>query len=1027
MSDKAHLEATLESLISDQLVNNGWILGSKDNYDRGVGIDRHELFAFLEATQDIALQKLFQLHGNEDKAKQKFIDRLVREIENNGIIHVLRKGITDLGVKINLAYFKPENFLSQEGIEEYEANRVTITRQIKMSETNVNDSIDLTFLLNGLPIATAELKAQTAGQNVKDAMKQYRFDRKPNDLIFSKRSLVNFAIDENDVFMTTKLQGASTVFLPFNQGTAGGGNAGGKGNPLDPNGEKTRYFWHEVLQRDNWLRIIGSYVHLAFLVDENTGKKSGEKVIVFPRFHQWHAVESLLSKTLQTGPGVNRLAQHSAGSGKSNTISWLAHRLSVLHTPHKINSDSIWEKGFAEDESVFDKVIVVTDRRVLDQQLRDTVSSFDHQPGSIVSIREDMGSKSGQLVEALKTTASRIIITTIQTFPVIAETAVELKGTRFAVIVDEAHSGQSGDTAKDLKLVLGGNESDSLEKAEEFDSKNALVDMSFDELLERSLKARGKAENITFFAFTATPRSKTLEMFGERITAPNGEEMFIASHQYSMRQAIEEQYILDVLTNYTTYKTYYRLANNLGSGDLELPKGKAAAALARFASLHPTNLSQKAEIIVEHFRANTAHKINGKAKAMVVTRSRLHAVRYKQAIDNYIKEKNYSDVRTLVAFSGTVFDPDNPSLEYTENSMNPIKGKEIPKEFAKSYQVLIVAEKFQTGFDQPLLHTMYVDKKLEGIAAVQTLSRLNRINPGKEDTFVLDFANDAEFIRESFKPYYESTTGTPTDPNILFDLKQRILNRNILHVDEIEKAVSGILKGNKEGSSMLKANTDPAVGRWNQLDEDDKIAFKGDCKKFVSAYSYMGQIVPFSDEELEKLYFYLKMLVRRLLLDDNTGGVDIDDSVVLTHLRTEIASQNEDLSLDQGTEEPLTPAINIHSSTGRMTDSELLSRLIEALNDRFGTNLTEVDRVWFEQQQIHHANNPELKEVAMANDYDNFAMFFEPKIETDLIERHEANEDLFKAFFNQPDFKKMMTDALSRSLYDFFNTSSSPK
>jgi type I restriction enzyme R subunit len=1027
MPDLAHYESTLEKLITEHLTDNGWLLGDKGNYDRGVGLDRVELFYFLESTQTISLNKLIQLHGNEEKAKQKLVERILKEIENNGIIHVLRKGVTDLGVKINLAYFIPENRISNEGVKEYDSNRVTVTRQIKMSETNLNDSIDLTFFLNGLPIATAELKAQTAGQNVKDAMKQYRFDRKPNDLIFSKRSLVNFAIDENDVFMTTKLQGASTVFLPFNQGTAGGGNAGGKGNPLDPNGEKTRYFWHEVLQRDSWLRIIGSYIHLAFLVDENTGKKSGEKIIIFPRFHQWHAVESLLTKTLQTGPGVNRLAQHSAGSGKSNTISWLAHRLSVLHTPEKSNNDSIWEKGFAENESVFDKVIVVTDRRVLDQQLRDTVSSFDHQPGSIVSIREDMGSKSSQLVEALKTTASRIIITTIQTFPVIAETAVELKGTRFAVIVDEAHSGQSGDTAKDLKLVLGGNESDSLDKAEEFDAKNAPADMSFDELLDRSLKARGKAENITFFAFTATPRSKTLEMFGEKITAPNGEEMFIASHQYSMRQAIEEEYILDVLKNYTTYKTYYRLANNLGSGDLELPKGKAAAALARFASLHPTNLSQKAEIIVEHFRANTAHKINGKAKAMVVTRSRLHAVRYKQAIDSYIKEKNYSDVRTLVAFSGTVFDPDNPSLEYTESSMNPIKSKEIPKEFAKSYQVLIVAEKFQTGFDQPLLHTMYVDKKLDGISAVQTLSRLNRINPGKEDTFVLDFANDAEVIRESFKPYYESTTGTPTDPNILYDLKQRILNRSILHTDEIEKAVTGILKGNKEGSSMLKANTDPAVGRWNQLDEEEKITFKSDCKKFVSAYSYMGQIVPFSDEELEKLYFYLKMLVRRLLLDDNTGGVDIDDSVVLTHLRTEIATQNEDLSLDQGSEEPLTPAININSSTGRMDDSELLSRLIEALNERFGTNLTDADRVWFEQQQLHHANNPELKEVAIANDYDNFAMFFEPKIETDLIERHEANEDLFKAFFNQPDFKKMMTEALSRSLYNFFNSSGANK
>jgi type I restriction enzyme R subunit len=1021
--DLAHYESTLEKLITEHLINYGWHLGDKSNYSREIGLDIEELKLFVSSTQVKEWERLTSLHGGEDNAWKKFSQRLAKEIDSRGSIDVLRKGIMDLGVKFQLAYFVPAHDLTPENREKYNANRVTVTRQIKMSETNVDDSIDLVFFLNGIPVATAELKAQTAGQNVKHAIKQYRTDRKPNDLIFRSRSLVNFAIDENDVFMTTQLKGVSTTFLPFNKGIAGAGKAGGMGNPLDPAGEKTRYFWVQVLQRDNWLRILGSYIHVSYKVDEATGKKTGEKTIIFPRFHQWHSVEAIVETTSISGPGVNRLAQHSAGSGKSNTISWLAHRLSVLHSPAVIDSKSpLAINGIGSNEPLYDKVIVVTDRRVLDQQLRDTVASFDHQPGSIVSVREDVGSKNAQLREALETKATRIIITTIQTFPVVAKSATELAGTRFAIIVDEAHSGQSGDTAKDLKLVLGGaSSSDALEAAEEFDGRNAPVEDSFEDLLQKSVAARGKADNITFFAFTATPKSKTLELFGEKVISATGDPVYVPFHQYSMRQAIEEQYILDVLKNYTTYKTYYKLANELGVDDVEVPKGKAASALARYASLHPTNLAQKAEIIVEHFRANTAKKIDGSAKAMVVTRSRLHAVRYKQAIDTYIADKNYKDVRTLVAFSGTVFDPDVKGSEYTEYSMNGIKSTAIPEEFAKSYQVLVVAEKYQTGFDQPLLHTMYIDKKLNGISAVQTLSRLNRIHPDKEDTFVLDFVNDAVEIQEAFRPYYEVTTSVPTDPNILYNLQQRLMAANIIHKDEMRLAVDGILKATTAGSSALKANTDTAVERWNLLDDESKIDFKSLCRNFVAAYSFLAQIVPFKDTDLEELYYYTKMLERRLLLDNGGGSVDIDDSVVLTHLRTQIIAQNEDLSLTHGTEDPMGPAMS--ESTGGKPEDEtgLLSRLIADLNERFGLNLTDADRVWFEQQQQHYANDLDLKEVAKANDYDNFEMHFVPLVADGLIERHEANEDLFKAFFNQPDFQRMMTRALSMSLYNHFN------
>jgi type I restriction enzyme R subunit len=1023
MASVAHFESTLEKLIIEHLIDHQWNQGDKSNYTRELGLDVEELKVFVLSTQNNEWARLTSLHGGADAAWKKFSERLGKEIDSRGTIDVLRKGIVDLGVKFQLAYFVPAHDITPENREKYNANRVTVTRQIKISETNVNDSIDLVFFLNGIPVATAELKAQTAGQNVKHAIKQYRTDRKPSDLIFRSRSLVNFALDENDVFMTTQLKGVSTTFLPFNQGAAGAGKAGGLGNPLDPLGEKTRYFWHDVLQRDNWLRILGSYIHVSYKVDEATGKKTGEKTVIFPRFHQWHSVETIVEATSKSGPGVNRLAQHSAGSGKSNTISWLAHRLSVLHSPSEIDPGStISVKGIGSNEPLFDKVIVVTDRRVLDQQLRDTVASFDHQPGSIVSVREDAGSKNAQLREALETKATRIIITTIQTFPVVAKSATELAGTRFAIIVDEAHSGQSGDTAKDLKLVLsGGNTPDALQAAEEFDSMNSPVEDSFEDLLEKSVLARGRAENITFFAFTATPKSKTLELFGEKIISATGDPVYVAFHQYSMKQAIEEKYILDVLKCYTTYKTYYKLANELGVDDVEVPKGKAASALARYASLHPTNLAQKAEIIVEHFRANTAKKIDGSAKAMVVTRSRLHAVRYKQAIDAYIAEKNYKDVRTLVAFSGTVYDPDVKGSEYTEYLMNAVKSTAIPEEFAKSYQVLIVAEKYQTGFDQPLLHTMYLDKKLNGISAVQTLSRLNRIHPDKEDTFVLDFVNDAEEIQEAFKPYYEETTSVPTDPNILYNLQQRLMAANILHKDEMRLAVDGILKATTAGSSALKANTDTAVERWNLLDDEAKVDFKSLCRNYVAAYSFLAQIVPFKDSELEELYYYTKMLERRLLLANGGGTVDIDDSVVLTHLRTQIIAQNEDLSLAHGTEDPMEPAISESTGGKQEDETELLSKLIADLNDRFGLNLTDADRIWFEQQQQHYANDPDLKEVARANDYDNFEMHFVPLVADGLIERHEANEDLFKAFFNQPDFQRMMTRALSMSLYNHFN------
>jgi type I restriction enzyme R subunit len=1027
MVEPSYYESALEKVICKYLDLVGWVQGDKNNYSRPLGLDVEELRLFIEATQPDAWKKLSSYHGGETQAWSKFMKRLSSELNDRGVVDVLRKGVKDTGVKIELAYFAAANELTAELKRLYDGNRLCVTRQVRMSESATEDSIDLVFFVNGIPVATAELKAQTAGQNVEDAIKQYRFDRNPSDLIFRSRSLVNFAVDENNVFMATQLKGAGTVFQPFNQGSAGPGKDGGKGNPLNPEGERTAYLWNEILQRDNWLKLLSSYIHVSYLKDENTGKLSGEKRIIFPRFHQWHAVESLVTAALKEGPGVNKLCQHSAGSGKSNTIAWVAHRLSILHSPSVVDPTSaLAAKDINANEPLFDKVIIVTDRRVLDQQLRETVSSFDHQPGSIVSILEDQGSKNAQLRQALESKAARIIITTIQTFPIVAQSATNLAGTRFAVVVDEAHSSQSGETAKELKFVLGGQSAEeSLRAAEDFDARNAVIEPTLEDMLTESAAARGKAENITFFAFTATPKGKTLQLFGEKRVDEKGDEVYVPFHLYSMKQAIEEKYILDVLQNYTTYKTYYKLANKLNGEDLELPKGQAAAALARFASLHPANLSQKAEIIVEHFRHNTAKKIGGAAKAMVVTRSRLHAVRYKQAIDAYIAEKKYTDVKTLVAFSGTVFDPDVADAEYTEFSMNHIRSSEIPKEFAKSYQVLIVAEKYQTGFDQPLLHTIYVDKRLDGITAVQTLSRINRTHPAKEDTFILDFVNDAEEIQEAFRPYYQETKAAPTDPNILYTLQQRIMAEGIIDITEMERAVAAIMQGGTAGSSALKANTDPAVVRWEKLAEDKQEDYRSLCVDFTRVYAFLSQVVPFQDVELERLYYFTKYLVRRLITPRGGGSVDIDASVVLTHLRTEMIQDQEDISLNTGTDE----ALETFTSGGKGKKFEdpkkLLSELIDQINERFGLNLTEADRIWFEQQHAHLAASEEIREVALGNDFENFQIYLEPVIEGQVIDRHEANEVLFKSFFNQPEFQEMMVKSLAKNLYELFNEKAS--
>jgi type I restriction enzyme R subunit len=1028
---KTHREGTFEDEIFAYLTSpqGGWHTGDSTTYRRELGLDTAELFTFLGATQIEAWEKLTTLHGSQDTAQRKFAKRLADELTARGTVDVLRNGVVDLGVRFQLLYPAPAHELTPELRELYDANRCTVIRQLPHSESHPQDAVDVGLFVNGIPIATAELKTQTAGQHVAHAVAQYRMDRDPSDLIFAHRTLVHFAVDTNHVEMTTKLAGESTVFLPFNQGSGGPGNDGGRGNPVNPTGHATAYLWQTVWQRDTWLDLLAAFVHVhkPETTDPATGKKTVARRVLFPRYHQWHAVRRLLDTVRVEGPGTAKLIQHSAGSGKSNTIAWLAHGLSRLHTPHDVSllGDDARAAGLGADMPVFDKTVIITDRVVLDRQLQDTVTGFSHTPGSIASIGD--GKTSADLRAALESKAARIVITTLQKFSVVAQATTELAGTRFAVIVDEAHSSQSGEAAKDLKAVLGEHVYAQAVAAAQADNPNPggdAVEPGLDDLLAASLAARGRQSNLGFFAFTATAKAKTLELFGEPCIGAAGGEERCPFHLYSMRQAIEEGYILDVLANYTTYSTYYRLANNLGADiDPELPKGKAASQLARFVSLHPTNLAQKAEVIVEHFRAHTRTRIGGRAKAMVVTRSRLHAVRYYQAIGAYIREKGYDTgpdaLRALVAFSGTVADPDNPTVEYLEALLNGFGEKELPAKFATGeYQVLVVAERYQTGFDQPLLHTMYVDKKLAGVRAVQTLSRLNRTHPGKADTFVLDFANSAEEIIEAFEPYYTLTTATPTDPNILYNLSGRLRAVGILDAGEVDAGVTAILRRDKGSSAALNAAIDPAVERFSAREEADQAEFRDALNGFVRAYAFLGQVVPFSDPELEKLFYYGKFLLAKLPRLDAGATVDLSGAVVLTHLRTDIVAANQTLSLG---EEPVEPLAG-HTGEGRGGQPEvpmsLLSALIQALNDRFGANLGEADRIFFDQQAEHMYGDDEVREVALGNDLDQFTVYLRPRIEDKILERHQENGDLISSFFGNADYRALVEQYLVRDLWN---------
>jgi type I restriction enzyme R subunit len=691
-------ERLLEDEITARLVAQGGYrvckLGTdpewRPEFDATLGLDTRELFTFIEETQRVEWERLVKAHGGDDQlARQRFLQRIAQQIDERGTVDVLRHGIRDQNVEIRLSYRKPAFGVAPELVAQYDANRLTVTRQLPF-DPDSNKTLDLCLFLNGIPVATAELKNHLTGQNIEHAIEQYRKDRDPKNVTLARRALVHFAVDPDSVAMTTRLEGKSTGFLPFNLG-----HNLGKGNPPNPNGHKTSYLWEHVWAKDAWLDILHRFIHVERLEKGAVSARRAAEKVIFPRYHQWDAVRKLEADAATNGAGHSYLIQHSAGSGKSNTIAWTAHRLSTLHT--------------AEDQKAFDKVVVITDRVILDRQLQGTIFQFEHARGVVVKIDAD----SSQLAEALAGEQARIIITTLQKFPFVIGKIGEVPARNYAVIIDEAHSSQTGEAAKDLRLALGAGEEQELTAAEAEDAGllSAAID-PVEEALARSVGARsGRQSNLSYFAFTATPKGRTLEMFGHLNPQTQLHEPF---HLYSMRQAIEEGFIMDVLANYTTYKTFWKIEKKTEE-DPEYDAKKARRAIARFVDLHPYQLAQKAEIIVEHFRAHTAKEMGGLAKAMVVTSSRLHAVRYKQNIDKYLNAKGYTDIKTLVAFSGKIDDGTGQPL--TESNMNGFPESRTAEEFGTpDYAVLIVAEKFQTGFDQPLLHTMYVDKTLVGLA-----------------------------------------------------------------------------------------------------------------------------------------------------------------------------------------------------------------------------------------------------------------------------------------------------------------------
>ena len=990
-------EKNFENDIESYLLSHGYVKGNQDTYDKGKAIDMPVLISSIQATQPKMWQRYVNVYG--EKAEKQLYTIFQQNVDQNGLVHTLRYGVKDRGMDLRFAYFAPASNLNEELVQKYKSNILTCTRQFSYSTQNHN-TIDVVLSLNGIPVVALELKNQLTGQSVENAKRQFMYDRDEKEFCFkfNNRFLVYFAVDLYEVAMTTHLQGANTYFLPFNQGSNGAGNIGDGGNPECTEGYTTSYLWEYVLSPEMLLSILQRYIskQTTESISLVNGRKVTKKntILIFPRYHQLDVVEKLVADTRKTKEGKNYLLQHSAGSGKSNEIAWLTYRLASLHNE--------------EDKEMFQSVFVITDRRILNKQLQNTILGFEHYEGQIATITDK--DNSSVLKDAIND-KKRIIITTLHRFPLIYKELDNHKGKQFAIIVDEAHSSQSGKSAEKLKAALADTDESLREWAEiEGKTEEEIID-EMENLSE--LLTQGQHKNQYFYAFTATPKPKTLRTFGEQ----KGEK-WDAFHHYSMRQAIDEGFILDVLKYYTTIETSYKIAKTITENP-EYEEPPATKAVKDFHDNHQFVIEQKIALIVEKIREITLRKINGKGKAMVVCSSRAHAVRYFLAMKDYCAKNGYTDVKPLVAFSGTV---SYQGQDYTEPQLNStqelkISEEALPMYFASDmFNVLIVAEKYQTGFDEPLLHSMFVDKGLRGVKAVQTLSRLNRCSKGKVDTFVLDFANSAESIKASFQPFFEDTwLGEDVDVNIVYKYLNELKNYHLWSDDAEAKVFEVYSKTQDMGK--LTALFKPVIEDYMQLEEEDRFKVRFLVRAFNRFYSYMAQIVRTFDVELYRTYVFTELLFK-LLPKTPHEKVDLTGKLALEHNKLSEGFSGS-IVLEPTTEDKTLKGEK--GGTGKQAEEkkDLLDNIIDKINIMYHGNFTEADRVIVET--IYEAMKKEEKKLskqAKNSDVNMFAQNIFPKIFEKIAQDCYVQQmDSFAKLFEEQSFYNRVMEEMGKAMY----------
>ena len=987
-----------------QMVGGGYM----EHRDRA--LDAATLVNFIQTTQPKAWDRFERMCNSDSTAK--FAKVFNDAVDRLGMVAVLKHGFKHRGIPFKVVFFKPESGLNESAADRYAKNVCRCIRQFHFAETG-NQTIDMVLDVNGIPLVSIELKDQFTGQDVENAMRQWREDRDPRCrcLKFNTRMVAFFAVDLENVYMTTKLEGAKTFFLPFNQGSAGAGNDGGAGNPANPDGYATSHLWEVALQKDSLLDIVNKFLHLEVKEETELDARGNEvkrkkERIIFPRYHQLDSVRKVIADVRANGTGKNYLVQHSAGSGKSNSIAWTAYRLASL---------------FVDDTPLFDSVVVVTDRRVLDSQLQETISGFDHAIGSVVTIGKDK--TSADLRDAINGGA-RLIVSTLQKFPVIYE-QVESKGKRFAIIVDEAHSSQTGTSALKLKSALA-DKRDALEEYAEIEAEAEDAAADWEDQLADELASHGRHKNLTFVAFTATPKEQTLEIFGDEW--PDGS--FHPFHVYSMRQAIEEGFIMDPLANYVSYSEAVELARTVPDNP-DVPSSPTLKLLRKYKELHPYALGQKAEIIVETFRNVTRTKIRGKGKMMVVTASRLATVRYYHEIKRYMQKKGYDDIEVLVAFSGAISDPaDGPDgPEYTEPVINVghdgqrVAESQTKAEFHNYGDVLVVAEKYQTGFDEPLLHTLVVDKKLKDVKAVQTLCRVNRIHPDKEDTYILDFVNKPEDIQKAFERFYtETSLSEQINTDLLYHVQTDIRGYGLYDESDIEAAAEIVFTDGKGKSQSnvqgkLAAVLKPAVARYNELNDDERYQVRRKVRSFCKWYTYITQIVRMFDRDLHKEYVYLSYL-RHLLKVEKIPVEAVDDKVEMRFYKLKQEFEGS-ISLEPGggVLDPGGAAKTVTPDKKR----DPLQVLVDKFNEQWAGNFTEGDRVVIDTLWKRIAENPQVADTIRRDGRQVFESSLLPKVFDEEARRaYVENTDSFTSLFEDSEKYRAMMSAIGQLLVEKF-------